>query len=194
LRIRAHGKEVEVRLAAAGMHNAMNALAAAAAATALGVELDAVGAGLEAFTPVAGRSQMVELGAGGCLIIDCYNATPASMAAAIDLRARQHGTRILVMGDMGELGERSEDFHREAGERARQAGIDRLFCFGPLSALACRAFGPGAAAFDDVDALSTAVAECLGSDVTVLVKGSRAMRMERVADALAARAGGARRC
>ncbi len=194
LRIRAGGKAVNLRLAAAGMHNAMNALAAAAAATALGVELDAVGAGLEAFTPVAGRSQMVELGAGGCLINDCYNANPASMAAAIDLLARQQGTRILVMGDMGELGERSEDFHREAGERARQAGIDRLFCFGPLSALACRAFGPGAAAFDDVDALSTAVAGCLGSDVTVLVKGSRAMRMERVADALAARAGGARRC
>src|SRR5690606_1309411 len=78
LRIRAGGAAVEVRLAAAGMHNAMNALAAAAAATALGVELDAVGAGLEAFTPVAGRSQMVELGAGGCLINDCYNANPAS--------------------------------------------------------------------------------------------------------------------
>ncbi len=176
-----HGDtRVDTVLPVGGVHNARNAVAAAAAAFALGIDADHVAAGLAAFTPVGGRSEVVMLTDGTRLINDTYNANPASMAAAVDMLARYDGARVLVMGDMGELGNGAAALHREVGERARAAGVQRLLTLGPLSREAAAAFGVGAQSFDEIDALLRVLRRETGAGVTVLVKGSRAMRMERV--------------
>ena len=178
-----------VRLAVAGRHMASNALAAAAAGIAAGVPLDAIVGGLEAFRPVAGRLA-VFAGIGGSTIIDdSYNANPDSMRAAIDVLAAREGLRWLAIGDMGETGTEGAAFHREIGEAARAAGIDRLDTCGSLAAEAAAAFGAGAAHHASVRALADSLRTALAGvgaaqPVTVLVKGSRFMRMETVVAAL----------
>lgn len=177
------------RLAVAGRHMASNALAAAAAGIAAGASLDAIVRGLEAFRPVAGRLAP-RGGIGGSTIIDdSYNANPDSMRAAIDVLAARAGTRWLAIGDMGETGSAGAAFHREVGEAARAAGIDRLDCCGPLAAEAAAAFGAGAVHHASAQALAEALRDALAHErhpraVTVLVKGSRFMRMEAVVAAL----------
>jgi UDP-N-acetylmuramoyl-tripeptide--D-alanyl-D-alanine ligase len=173
-----------VRLAVPGRPMAQNALAACACALAMGARLQSIVAGLEAFRPVAGRLAVRRGSRGGVVIDDSYNANPDSVRAAIDVLAQAGGERWLVLGDMGEVGIQGEEFHREAGEYARKAGIDRMFAVGPLAQSAARAFGPAARHFDDVAALIAALALELQQTVTVLVKGSRFMRMERVVAAL----------
>ena len=163
-----------------GEHNARNALAATAAAIALNLPLESIVAGLEKFGGVAGRLQRKPARLGATVIDDTYNANPASLRAAIAVLAQATGKRMLVLGDMGELGENAAAFHAEIGVAARQSGIEKLFALGELSRNAVREFGSGAQHFESIEDLQNALDAELGADTTVLVKGSRSMKMERV--------------
>jgi UDP-N-acetylmuramoyl-tripeptide--D-alanyl-D-alanine ligase len=169
-----------VRLRVPGEHSARNALAAAAAALALDVPFDAILSGLAGFTGVPGRLMRKPCLMGGMLIDDTYNANPGSVRAALKVLATCGGTRILVLGDMGELGSGAEQLHEDIGREAKQAGIDRLFALGEQSIHAVRAFGSGGMHFERVEELLAEIENALGPGVTVLVKGSRFMKMERV--------------
>ena len=169
-------------LTIAGAHNVKNALAAAACALAAGVPLESIANGLSGFEAVKGRSRAVQLHFEGrhiALIDDTYNANPDSMRAAIDVLAALPGPRLLVMGDMGEVGEQGPHFHEEAGRYAHAQGVENLFTLGEHAMLASRSFGRGQH-FDDIDALKVAVFALLPQVCSVLVKGSRFMKMERV--------------
>ena len=174
-----------IALAVPGLPMAQNALAAVAAALAAGADLASIRRGLEAFRAVPGRLAITVVPTGAVVIDDTYNANPDSVRAAIDVLARAAGPRILVLGDMGEVGAEGPAFHREVGAYARAAGIERVYAVGAQAALAADAFGPGARRCDDVDALAAALAADAVRGTTVLVKGSRFMRMERVVAALA---------
>jgi UDP-N-acetylmuramoyl-tripeptide--D-alanyl-D-alanine ligase len=142
--------------------------------------------GLEAFEPVKGRSRLHRLQRGAqvlTLVDDSYNANPDSVRAAIDVLATMHAPSLLLLGDMGEVGDRGPQFHAEVGAYARERGIDHLWCAGTMSAESVRAFGGDARHFADVPALIAALDE-LPAAVSVLVKGSRFMQMERVVQAL----------
>jgi len=169
-----------VRLSVPGVHNVRNALAAAAVAHVLGVRPTHVAAGLSHYAGTSGRLQPKRSHSGAIFIDDTYNANPDSVAAAIDVLMLHSGKRILVLGDMGELGAAGEQLHAEVGTHARRAGVDQLFTLGTLSQAAARSFGSRARHFDDLDALCNALDRELATDTTVLVKGSRFMRMERV--------------
>ncbi|WP_250477109.1 MULTISPECIES: UDP-N-acetylmuramoyl-tripeptide--D-alanyl-D-alanine ligase [unclassified Caballeronia] len=185
---------LDVALNVLGEHNARNAMAATAAALAAGVSLDAIKRGLESFQPVKGRLQVKRaiLGAlaGATVIDDTYNSNPDSMRAAIDVLASQAAPRVLVMGDMGEVGEEGPAFHREVGAYAAERGIDALFALGAASVDAVNAFTASAskqtaAHFGDVTEMVAALERAgYGSNATYLAKGSRFMKMERVVDAL----------
>lgn len=178
-------QSVEVNLPLLGKHNALNALAAAAAVLPLGVKLEIVKAGLEKLQPVQGRLCPLR-GSGGELIIDdTYNANPSSALAAIQVLAQQNGRTLLVLGDMGELGVDGMDMHAEIGRQAALLGIDALYGVGEMSVAACDAFGAGAVACHDMDELLKSLNTLkLNENNSVLVKGSRSARMERVVDAL----------
>ena len=177
---------IALSLRAAGVHNVRNALAAAAAASAAGVGLAAIARGLADFEPVQGRLQRKAVKSGAIVLDDSYNANPDSVIAAIDVLALAAGAKFLVLGDMGEVGAHGANFHAEVGRYARAAGIDRAFLIGELCAYAAAAFGEGAEHFSDIGTLQGALQSCVGAGVTVLVKGSRFMRMERLVQALAA--------
>ena len=173
-----------LRLATVGEHNVRNAMGAAAAALAAGCSLAGVIAGLEAFRPVKGRLQR-HAGKEGCVVIDdSYNANPDSVRAAIDVLGSMEGARVLVLGDMGEVGDQGEQYHEEIGSHARSRGIDAVLTLGEMTRAAVRAFGAGAMHFGSVDELMPALLPMLSRKTTVLVKGSRFMRMERVVEAL----------
>ena len=178
-----------VRTRLIGAHNVRNALAACALAAAAGGSLAAMAAGLAAHEGVSGRLQVHEAGAGVRLIDDSYNANPASLSAAIGVLAGQRGERWLVVGDMGELGQDSAQWHRRVGEEASRAGVERLYCAGVHSLEAAEAFGAGAHWRSGVDDLCRLLAEDLKPEVTVLVKGSRFMGMERAVAVLEETAG-----
>jgi UDP-N-acetylmuramoyl-tripeptide--D-alanyl-D-alanine ligase len=174
----------------AGRHNVKNALAATACALAAGVPLASIAAGLSSFAPVKGRSRAVSVtleGRAVTLIDDTYNANPDSMQAAIAVLAELPGPRLLVMGDMGEVGEQGPQFHGEAGRHAAAAGVEQLWTLGEQSREAASAFG-AARHFQDMAALLAAVAAELPPVASVLVKGSRFMKMERVVQAVQAAA------
>ncbi|TCS71039.1 UDP-N-acetylmuramoyl-tripeptide--D-alanyl-D-alanine ligase [Sulfuritortus calidifontis] len=171
---------VQCELHAPGLHNVRNAAAATAAALALGASPAAVAKGLGGYAGVKGRLQRKECLLGAHLIDDTYNANPDSVSAAIQVLAGLPGKRILVLGDMGELGPGAADLHREIGEKARAAGIDRLFCLGELSIHAAQGFGAGAMHFERIEEMLAEIENALAPGVTVLVKGSRFMQMERV--------------
>jgi len=172
-----------------GEHNLRNAMAAVAATCALDVSTEPMREGLAAFAGVAGRLQR-RRGPGTSLVIDdSYNANPESMRAAIRVLAEERARKVFVMGDMGELGETSPGMHAEVGRFAREAGIDALLALGKDSRQAVEAFGEGARHFEDVEALRGAARAEAASGAAILVKGSRFMQMERVADALAAEGG-----
>jgi len=163
-----------------GMHNVRNALAAAAAAVALGIGLAAIAAGLSRFAGVKGRLQRKPGLHGAALIDDTYNANPGSVRAAIAVLAAAPGKKMLVLGDMGELGPEAEELHRQIGETAKHSGVDRLFALGDLSRFAAESFGAGGRHFERIQELLAEVENLLAPDVTLLVKGSRFMQMERV--------------
>ena len=167
----------------AGSHNADNAAAAAALALAGGATLEEVTAGLEAAAPVAGRLVRRRGRGGATLLDDTYNANPASLAAGLEVLAASPGRRILVLGDMGELGGSAEDYHARAGRAAAEAGIDELWTVGDLAAAAGEAFGGGRQWAVPGD-LAAALARKLDNKTTVLVKGSRTMGLEAVVTAL----------
>lgn len=171
---------VATRLSVPGLHNVRNAVAAAALAHVLDIPLASIADGLARFAGVKGRLQVHLCILGARLIDDTYNANPDSVTAAIAVLAAQPGTRLLVLGDMGELGADAASLHREIGATARAAGIDRLLCLGEMSVEAAAAFGPGAMHFERIEELLAEIEVALGPDVTVLVKGSRFMKMERV--------------
>lgn len=174
-----------VTLQVAGEHNVRNALAACAAAHALEIPPHAMQDGLSHFTGVPGRLQRRPGVAGSVVIDDSYNANPESMKAAVQVLAAEAGRRIFVMGDMGELGEGADAMHAEVGAFAKESGIDGLLALGDLARHAVRGFGKGAEHFADIASLQKAAREAASSGTTLLVKGSRFMQMERVADALA---------
>jgi UDP-N-acetylmuramoyl-tripeptide--D-alanyl-D-alanine ligase len=168
-----------IKLSAAGEHNVRNALAACACALAAGIPQDAIVRGLEAFAPVSGRLQRKQAANGATVIDDSYNANPDSVRAAIDVLAQSAAPRILVLGDMGEVGTQGPEFHEEIGAYAASRGIETVLVTG---ALARHMTGAGAQHFEQFDDLLAALDKQLGSksDATVLVKGSRFMKMERV--------------
>ena len=178
------GGAFDVKLRVAGEHNVRNALAACAAAHALGVAPEAMQRALATFAGVPGRLQRRRGPGGGVVIDDTYNANPESMKAAIDVLAAETGRRVLVMGDMGELGTLSAQLHAEVGEYARRAGVDVLLATGEASRHAVDAFGAGARHYDGAKELAAAAAAEARVGNTLLVKGSRFMQMERVAEAL----------
>ncbi|MEW6292079.1 MAG: UDP-N-acetylmuramoyl-tripeptide--D-alanyl-D-alanine ligase [Pseudomonadota bacterium] len=170
----------ELQLPVPGEHNARNALAAAAACSAAGVPLAPIVRGLERFDIVNGRLQRKRGHGGATVIDDSYNANPDSMRAAIDVLAALPGRRIFVMGDMGEVGEMAGQLHDEIGGHARSQGIEMFFALGEKSAAAARNFGAGGRYCKDVATLVAALRPLMDNDTTVLVKGSRFMKMERV--------------
>jgi UDP-N-acetylmuramoyl-tripeptide--D-alanyl-D-alanine ligase len=180
---------IEVALPVPGAHNVHNALAAAAAAIAVGVAPSDIAAGLAAFRPVAGRGVRHNLAAGALLIDDSYNANPDSVRAAIDLLASLPAPRTLVLGDMGEVGGQGPAFHREVGVYAADRGIDALLALGEATRDSVAAFGGRGRHFAGVEPLIEAARGISAAGGTVLVKGSRFMRMERVVQALTQLAG-----
>ena len=169
-----------------GLHNIKNALAAVACAYALDIPSAAIASGLTAYAGVKGRLQRKRHASGALVIDDTYNANPESMKAAISVLAAYPGHTFFVMGDMGELGANAEAMHESIGEFAKRAGVHALFALGEMSAAAVRRFGEGARHFSSVDELVGALSGGLEHGSTVLVKGSRFMRMERVVEALGA--------
>jgi UDP-N-acetylmuramoyl-tripeptide--D-alanyl-D-alanine ligase len=172
--------EAGATLRVGGLHNVKNALAASAAAAALEVAPRLIAAGLARFAGVRGRLQKKTCLRGATLIDDTYNANPDSVRAAIAVLAQAPGKKLLVLGDMGELGPGAPALHTEAGAYAREAGIDRLLTLGDLSARAAQAFGNDARHFSRIEDLLAEIENLLAPEVTMLVKGSRFMQMERV--------------
>jgi UDP-N-acetylmuramoyl-tripeptide--D-alanyl-D-alanine ligase len=166
------------------LHNLRNALGAAAVACAAGAEVEDIVAGLAAMKSVAGRLELKPALKGAFLVDDSYNANPSSLKAGLDAFRSFGGTRWLVLGEMKELGDSADELHAEVGRYARQAGIQRLFAVGERSRFAVEAFGPGAQWFADTEALVAEARKSLGAGIAVLIKGSRANRLERVAAAL----------
>ncbi len=171
---------IDVLLPLLGTHNIMNALAATAATLAIQIDLETIKKGLEQVAPAPGRMQESFLPGGTRVINDTYNANPFSLQAAITTLAAFPGTRILVLGDMKELGADEKKLHYQAGEKIRAAGIQYLFTLGELSKAASEAFGEGAEHFTEYNTLVSALQPHLTPDNTLLIKGSRSMRMERI--------------
>ena len=192
LLINPHRHGIEVKLKLLGEHNAMNALAATSAAVVVGATAEEIKAGLEKLQPVAGRLAPVDAKRGAILIDDTYNANPTSLQMGVNVLAKRKGTKILVLGDMGELGDGVAQMHFDIGIQAKKAGIDHLYCLGKYSRQACEAFGEGfsnkpdgtqAKNFMEVDELIATLEPLVQEKTTILIKGSRAMKMERVVKA-----------
>jgi UDP-N-acetylmuramoyl-tripeptide--D-alanyl-D-alanine ligase len=191
VRMQSPGGEIAVRLHIAGRHNVGNALAAVASALAAGVPVTAIAQGLEKFQPVKGRSRAFSVQVAGrdiTVVDDSYNANPDSLCAAIEVLAELPAPQLLVVGDMGEVGDQGPQFHAEAGAHARTVGVAQLFTHGEQAVHAASAFGAGASHFETMDALRDAVRQALPGVGSVLVKGSRFMKMEQVVDMIAAAA------
>ena len=176
--------EVAINLGLAGRHNVQNALAAGAAAFAAGCTPAQIVAGLNSVRPVKGRLEVKASRDGGCVIDDSYNANPTSLQAGLAVLAQAQDERWLVLGNMAELGDSARDAHRAAGEDARRAGVTRLFALGDLASDAADVFGSGAEVFSDCEALAARLKGSVVEGVTVLIKGSRVNRLERVVESL----------
>jgi UDP-N-acetylmuramoyl-tripeptide--D-alanyl-D-alanine ligase len=178
------GGEIDVALPLSGLHNVRNACAAAAIAVAAGLDIANIKAGLESVTPVEGRLRRLAGSNGATIYDDSYNANPLSVVAAAEFLASLPGDSILVLGDMGELGNDAARMHAETGAQVREAGISRLLATGDLSRNTVEGFGAGASWHADIDELAAGLAPELREGLNILVKGSRFMRMERVVEAL----------
>lgn len=179
--------DAPVELQLLGTHNLINACAAAAAALAVGAEPDDIRRGLSSMQPVKGRLQLKQINTQVRVIDDTYNANPSSLRAALQVLTALGGRRVLVLGDMGELGEGTTDLHAELGKEAHAAGVQELYVTGELSRHAALAFGAGAQHFAAQQELIDALRRRIGGvqeELTVLVKGSRRAQMDRVTAAL----------
>ncbi len=172
--------KIDVTLPLLGKHNVMNALAATAGALALNIDLADIKKGLENMRAAPGRMHQYVHASGARIIDDTYNANPFSLAAAVDTLAAFKGTKIVVLGDMKELGPDAKSLHANSGEKIRAANIDYLFTLGEMSAEASKAFGNNAKHFTDKQALIAAVLPYVKQDTHILVKGSRSMKMEEI--------------
>lgn len=179
-----NGKEMMISLSLPGQHHVLNALAAAAAASQVGIELPLIKSGLEKMQPVPGRVIVSKTKVGATLIDDSYNANPSSVAVALKLLAHYSGQRIFVMGDMGELGQNAVDYHRQIGQLAKELNIDDVYTCGDLSKETAKAFGANAKHYPNHQELILALKPHLQENVTILIKGSRSAQMEKVAAAL----------
>jgi UDP-N-acetylmuramoyl-tripeptide--D-alanyl-D-alanine ligase len=177
---------IDITLPLLGKHNALNALAATAAAVSAGIDLKHIKMGLEAVAPASGRMQVHTILNGITIIDDTYNANPLSLQAAVDTLANFNGKKIIVLGDMKELGQDAANLHQTAGTNMRTAGIDYLFTLGELTQHTAKAFGEKAQHFNEANALITALKPLLNNNTTILVKGSRSMHMETVIASLVA--------
>ena len=178
------GRQVHVCLNLQGKHNVLNACAAAAIASVIGLGAEQIKEGLESVRPVQGRLEPVRSGSGALLFDDSYNANPVSVEAAAEFLAAQDGTSWLVLGDMGELGDDSQMLHARTGWAAREAGIDYLLATGSQSRHTAKSFGSNARWFESIEELIAHLQSAIGDGDCVLVKGSRSTRMERVVQAL----------
>lgn len=169
-----------INLPLLGKHNELNALAAIAATLAINIPLAAIKSGLESIKPAPGRMTMHTLPNDIHLIDDTYNANPFSLQAAVNTLANLKGKKIVILGDMRELGPDEKNIHQEVGEKIRRAGIDYLFTYGELTRHTADGFGENANHFTEQEKLIEAVKPFLHPQTTVLVKGSRSMRMEKV--------------
>lgn len=180
-------QSITFKLPLPGEHNVRNALAAAAVGLAVGVPLPDIQQGLLKIRAVGGRLQGFS-GQHGCIVVhDAYNANPSSLAAALATVGTANTVKWLVLGDMAELGAEAEARHKEAGIQARKAGFQRCYGIGSLSRHAVTAFGQGGVHCETIEALIETLREALTSGVskpTLLIKGSRSMRMEQVVEAL----------
>lgn len=174
------GTSFQVSLSAAGEHNVLNALAAVACCHAIGVPNEIIALGLATFQPVSGRLQAKQAVNGARVIDDTYNANPDSVRAAIDVLVQASDQGILVLGDMGEVGSEGKAFHQEIGAYARERGVAQLLTLGDLAKDSALTFGNAARHFENVDALKLALDACISPSSTILIKGSRFMKMERV--------------
>ncbi|WP_273456710.1 UDP-N-acetylmuramoyl-tripeptide--D-alanyl-D-alanine ligase [Nevskia ramosa] len=173
-----------IELALPGLHNVQNALSAAAVGIALNLGIEQIAKGLANVEPVAGRLNWKTTREGARVLDDSYNANPTSLRAALDLLASLPGERWLVLGEMRELGPDAASIHEDAGRAARSLGIDRLYTLGEMAGHAADGYGDTADSYEELDDLVAALKDQLAEGVTVLVKGSRGARMERVVAAL----------
>lgn len=172
--------DLDMRLPLLGKHNVLNAAAATAASVATGATLKNVKTGLSKLEAVSGRLE-TKVGLNGARIIDdTYNANPASVSVGLEVLKQIPGERILVLGDMAELGSAAPAIHKRVGELAKRVGVSRLFAIGDLTKVAAAGFGTGAKHYQDQEALVSDLSECLNKETTVLIKGSRLMQMEKI--------------
>jgi UDP-N-acetylmuramoyl-tripeptide--D-alanyl-D-alanine ligase len=178
--IEINGKSISMHLHAAGKHNVLNALAAAACCHSIGISLEKIAEGLSTFLPVNGRLQLKQSLKGAKIIDDTYNANPDSVIAAIDVLSGFDGDRILILGDMGEVGENGAQFHSEIGQYAKNKGIKHLYTLGKLAKFSSDVFGDGSKHFEVLEDLIKSLMPLNTEHKTMLIKGSRFMKMERV--------------
>jgi UDP-N-acetylmuramoyl-tripeptide--D-alanyl-D-alanine ligase len=176
--------ELTVKLKLAGRHNVVNALAATAACLALDTDLQQIKQGLEVVKPVTGRLQPLVSRLGNIVIDDTYNANSASLKAALDVLANCAGKRWLVLGAFGELGPQSPKIHEQMGELIKASGVERLLAIGSDARNTVKVFGKGATFFVTQSDLIEVLKQELKGDEAILIKGSRAQRMENIAAAL----------
>lgn len=179
------GQRYSIELTVPGAAGVMNALAGAAVGVALGLDQDDIIAGLEALDPVEGRGKTRLLEGGICLVDDSYNASPSSVIAAISVLATTSPPRTAVLGDMLELGNDAEDYHRQVGHHLAEGGIERLLTVGNLARHFTDGVGIQAEHFADVDAL-IASTPAFAANETILVKGSRGVQLDQFVDSLSA--------
>ena len=181
-----HGEKIAIQLNALGEHSVRNALMAAAMAYTVGANLQQIQLGLSSFSPVGGRMSRHACADGALIIDDSYNANPGSVRAAIDVLAAYSGQRILVLGDLGELGEHTAELHAELGRYARAKNIDHFYTLGSLTHYASCEFGAqeGQHHFTDREALINQLKKLTSANTTILIKGSRSAKMDLVVSAL----------
>ncbi len=179
-----HGKtRIDVTIPTMGRHNVLNALAAMAVGTRLGLTADEIKRGIESFQNVGSRNHIIKTD-DYTIIDDCYNANPTSTKAGLDTLCKLSGRTVAVLGDMKELGKDELSLHREVGAYAKEKGIDMLIAVGPLSKATADGYGEGAEYFETVDACIPEIKSLLKSGDTVLVKASHSMHFERIVEAI----------
>ena len=176
--------ELNLNLKLPGIHNLKNAMAATAVAIALNIPLPTIKVALEKMGSVKGRLCFQKAKAGGTVIDDSYNANPASLLAGLQVLSEQDGEKWLLLGDMAELGEDTEKMHADAAQNAHDLGVSRLFACGANKEILVENFGAGAQAYQDANLLIADLNQGLKEGITLLVKGSRMMKLDQVVDGI----------